>query len=212
MHGFSTIQRKEKRRKEIREESMYIHNHFKLRMKRFPMKVTARSFSRSSSTPSSSSATANRASLLRSAQCAEILRSSYFSSIKQEDRHISISIADLDELLIANKTRPSLFIPALECGGKVLGTLSNIIPGNIAKQMDEIINEGVVQCLNDSIREEIAMKCSDNGSEDIDVRDSLKFHRDIARHVPLNEKQNSPDRYEFMSQGIYQILKFSRLY
>ena len=181
-------------------------------MKRFPIKVTARSFSLSSSTPSSSLATANRASLLRSAQCAEILRSSYFSSIKQEDRHISISIADLDELLIANKTRPSLFIPALECGGKVLGTLSNIIPGNIAKQMDEIINEGVVQCLNDSIREEIAMKCGDNGSEDTDVRDSLKFHRDIARHVPLNEKQNSPDRYEFMSQGIYQILKFSRLY
>ena len=167
--------------------------------------------SSSSSSPLSQDTT-SLASILRSAQCAEIFRSSYFSSIKQDNRHISISIADLDELVMENRTRPSLLLPVVECGGMALGVLSNIIPTNIARQMDESVNEGVVQCLNDSVRDEIAIKASAS-DQNIDVRETLKFHRDLSQQMNINEEQKAgSNRYEFIAQGIYHMLKISRQY
>ena len=167
------------------------------------------SSSTSSSTPSPSGSVA---SLLRSAQCAEIFRSSYFSSINQEDRNISISIADLDQLLMDNKTRPSLLLPVLECGGKALGALSNVIPASMARQMDESVNGGVVQCLNDSIREEIAIK-SETEDVNVDLRETLKFHRDLSQQINVNREPSSKGtQHELIAQGIYQVLKLSRRY
>merc|ERR1719240_909876 len=99
--------------------------------------------------------------------------------------------------MMENRTRPSLLLPVLECGGKALGVLSNVIPTRIARQMDESVNEGVVQCLNDSVRDEIAMKSLTN-DQNIDVRETLKFHRDLSQQVNINGEQNvGGNRYEF---------------
>ena len=184
-------------------------------MKRFCSLLSRREISISYSTSSSlcsSSSSSTLAPLIRSAQCAEIFRSSYFSSINQEDRNISISVTDLDQLLMDNRTRPSLLLPVLECGGKALGTLSNVIPARIARQIDESVNEGVVQCLNDSIRDEIAMKSeSDDGNADL--RETLKFHRDLSEHINVNKEPSvKGNRHEFITQGIYQVLKLSCRY
>ena len=187
-------------------------------MKRFCSFLSRRetriSYSTSSSlySSSSSSTLASLAPLIRNAQCAEIFRSSYFSSLNQEDRHISISVTDLDQLLMDSRTRPSLLLPVLECSGKVLGTLSNVIPASIARKIDESVNEGVVQCLNDSIRDEIAMK-SETDDGNADLRETLKFHRDLSQHINVNKEPSvKGNQHELITQGIYQVLKLSCRY
>jgi hypothetical protein len=51
---------------------------------------------------------------IRQAQAAEVFRSSYLSA-KNSD--VTISVSDLDDLVLRNRARPSILIGAFDCAG-----------------------------------------------------------------------------------------------
>lgn len=108
---------------------------------------------------------------IRSAQAIELFRSSFYKSSKNS---INISISDLDQLILSEKVRPSLTIGVVETIGFLAGNLVRIIPANhVTSYTTKIIDEAITEQLNDSIRRL-------QSSENIDVKETLKFHRDVS--------------------------------
>ena len=106
--------------------------------------------------------------ILRLAQTVEIFRTSYFKSSHSS----SISISDIDDLVVSNKIRPSALVGIAETTGTSIGFLSKFLPQNCKADLDRSVNETSVQQLNDCIR-------SGRTNEGPDVIETLKYHRDL---------------------------------
>ena len=127
---------------------------------------------------------------LRKAQAAEIFRSAFGRSQGRS----SISVQDLDELVSARRVRPSLTVGAAEVSGMVLGTLSKYLPTGVSGFVTSAVDEAVKVQFNDSIRE-----LSVAPSEDSELKETLKYHRDFQ--VQDNAPDYSNSRYHQASIG-----------
>ena len=115
---------------------------------------------------------------LRKAQAAEVFRSAFGRSQGRS----SISVLDLDELVAARRVRPSLSVGAAEVSGLVLGSLSRHLPAGVSGFVTSAVDEAVKMQFNDSIRELSAAP-----SEDLELKEALKYHRDFQ------VQESSPD-------------------
>ena len=97
---------------------------------------------------------ANRVNLIdihiRKAHAAEIFRSSFY---EYQHTDVSVSVFDLDQLILSEKVRPSLLINPLELTGKILGTVTRILPKNVSNFVTEVVDDATLQVFNDSIRD-----------------------------------------------------------
>ena len=146
-------------------------------------------------------------SVVRSAQAVEVFRSSYLNN---RDKNLSVSTADIDDLIVLKDIRPSLLVGILDLTGKATGALTKVLPNSSSEVLNRIVNDCSVQELNDGMRSIY------NVSECEDIKATLKFHRDI---VTFNERDNddrttaveTEDRMaNMMAFGLNQIFRLTR--
>jgi hypothetical protein len=144
---------------------------------------------------------------LRNAQSAELFRSGFYMV---KDQSTVIPVEDLDQLIKTGNVRPSIFVGAYEVAGKSLGMLSRFAPPVVAEMIAEAVDEATVQQFNDSVR-----KMQLDGIDNIDLKETLKFHRDLRGSDPASEMPSDlyVDRAKVVAtQVIYQALKVSEKY
>ena len=151
---------------------------------------------------------------IRSAQAVEIFRSSFY---KQSNSDVQISLTDLDQIITSERVRPSYLVNCYATFGNITGKVSRFLPQETAKVLHQIVDDATTQQLNDSIRNLQA--------NNIDVKETLKYHRDIhtteeSRSDNNNSSTNTKtdtssmsskllESKNLLSTGLYQILKFS---
>ena len=173
--------------------------------KTFPI----RQFKRIAQTASlSCAATKESNQYVRNAQAAEIFRSSFYASKNGEN---SIPVEDLDQLVVRDNVRPSIFVNALEFTGLGLGLVSRFVPESISKSIAEAVEDAAVQQFNDNIRD---MQL--RNIDDVDVKETLKYHRELRGEEASDTKPDSTmpavDAKNALTQIIYHSLKFSTKY
>lgn len=147
---------------------------------------------------------------IRNAQAAEIFRSSFYTSRNQET---IIPLEDLDQLIVKDKVRPSIFVSALELTGLGLGLVSRFAPQSVSQTISEAVDDAAVQQFNDSIRDMQLQNI-----DDIDVKETLKYHRELrggdAWDAPQEKGSAMPtmDAKEALTQVLYHSLKLSTKY
>jgi len=119
---------------------------------------------------------------LRQAQSIELFRSKFCQTIGS---NTSISIRDIDDLIKANNVRPSSLMAGVEFLGFATGMAYKITPTPIKSYIVKGVNDAVAYQLNNSIRDlqEEDPSSSSNVAEGhlkADVKDTLKFHRDVS--------------------------------
>lgn len=146
---------------------------------------------------------------LRLAQASEIFRSQFYESTKLP---VSLSCHDLDELIISERTRPSILLGPLQLAGSVLGVVAKYAPVSFSKVLVHAVDDAAIQIYNDSIR---AMQDSPDATSDI--KEALKYHRDI-KASDENEKEVADrdplssifGRKEMIALGIKNFLSLSK--
>lgn len=156
---------------------------------------------------------------LRIAQTTENFRSCYY---KASNASLNLSLSDIDQLIITERVRPSILIEIYSKLGQITGNLNKF---NFSSEMKQIIDESVddacIQLLNDSVREL-------NHEQDVDIKETLKFHRDLRNSSDCrniheegdeNKKNNKNDKTfcsnlpiyskTLLTTGLYQFLKVS---
>lgn len=147
-------------------------------------------------------------SYVRNAQAAEIFRSSFYSSRNQESL---IPLEDLDQLVMRDKVRPSIFVTALELSGVGLGLVSRFAPKALSQGISEAVDDAAVQQFNDSIRD---MQL--NNIDNMDVKETLKYHRELrggdAWDASHENTMPEIDAKGAFTQVLYHSLKLSTKY
>ena len=115
---------------------------------------------------------------IRRAQSAEAFRSAYSSASKNS---VSISVADIDDLVKENYVRPSPLISAFQLGGLALGSLARVMPSSCTNIVTSIVDEAARTSLNNGLRE------GGDGMQG-DIKDTLKYHRDMKLVESETEK------------------------
>lgn len=106
---------------------------------------------------------------LRSSQAAESFRESF---AKSAGAAAVITSSDLDYHVVETKSRPSVFIDVFTGLGFALGTASRVMPNVASKLLLSSVDEACRRSINDDLR--------DVGDADMEVKDTLKYHRDIC--------------------------------
>ena len=152
----------------------------------------------------SSSNVDNLSSYIRSAHCTEIFRSTYYKASKAI---ITITPGDLDDIIVSEKVRPSVLLGCFENFGSALGTVARFAPTHISSVLTKVVDDAAQQQFNDSIREISAM-----GSESHDdVKETIKYHRDLTPNTPLDTAATSFNETAFiLATGLSNILNFTR--
>lgn len=123
---------------------------------------------------------------LRQAQSIELFRSKFCQTIGSD---ASISLIDIDDLVKANNVRPSSLIAGIELLGFATGVAYKLTPSPVRSYIVKGVNDAVSYQLNNSIRDlqEEDLSNSSSSANDIvegnlrtDVKDTLKFHRDVS--------------------------------
>lgn len=120
---------------------------------------------------SSSSSVDNTANYLRNAHASEVFRSAYHHG---KHSNTSVSVSDLDEMIVLERTRPSALLGVLDIAGTGLGLIARVTPECVSHTLTTAVEEATIQQFNDSIRSMHGMANDDDG-----LKDTLKFHRDI---------------------------------
>ena len=90
---------------------------------------------------------------------------------------MNVCIADIDQIVNYEKIRPSILLPVYEVVGTGLGIMSRLSPApSASKFLAEIVENASSMQLNDSIRS-ISL---DSPNDYYDVKETLKFHRDLS--------------------------------
>ena len=114
----------------------------------------------------------NNYSALRSTQAAEVFRSNY---AKMAGSDVTIQTTALDHLVGETQTRPSVLIDVYGVVGGVLGMITRGAPRELKNAVSGSVDEAVRRSLNDDIRDM-------DKNEEEEVKETLKFHRDITLH------------------------------
>ena len=119
---------------------------------------------------------------LRRAQAVELLRSNYLASSRSP---MTMTITDLDDMVAETGARPSLLLNGYGLFGSLLGQAARVAPAAMAEALTAVVNDVAEQSLNDSIREmstdvpTSSSGGSSSSSSSDDVRETLKYHRDL---------------------------------
>mmetsp|Transcript_20167 Transcript_20167/g.20268 ORF Transcript_20167/g.20268 Transcript_20167/m.20268 type:complete len:159 (+) Transcript_20167:266-742(+) len=146
---------------------------------------------------------------IRRAQAAEYFRSTY---AKSANSTVQISESDLNELVSSRFLRPSVLIDFWGVLGTAVGTASRFAPQPINKTIEKIVDDAVQQQFNDSIRD---MHQLNNDVIDIDVKETIKFHRELKLSNENDEESmvlnNSMEQgiIDAASTGLKQMLLLS---
>jgi len=129
---------------------------------------------------------------IRRAQAVEVFRAEFFRHAPKgsvgDGLSVSVSASDLDDLVVATRVRPSLFVGPFEAAGKVLGFASSLAPSSCASLIGQVVDDVAKQSFNDSIRE---LQQQPNVSED--VKETLKYHRDLRSSSSSSSSSSSDD-------------------
>lgn len=146
----------------------------------------------------------NLSSYIRSAHCTEIFRSTYYKASKAI---ITITPGDLDDIIVSEKVRPSILLGCFENFGTALGTVARFAPNHISSVLTKVVDDAAQQQFNDSIREISSMGSESN----YDVKETIKYHRDLTPNTPLDTAATSFNETTFvLSTGLSNILNFTR--
>lgn len=148
-------------------------------------------------------------SYIRSAHCTEIFRSTYYKASRAV---ITITPGDLDDIIVSEKVRPSILLGCFETLGTGLGTAARFAPTQFTTALTKIVDDAASQQFNDSIRE-----ISSIGSEtNDDVKETIKYHRDLAPNTPLDLSEAGNSKFDettfILSTGLSNILNLTRTY
>jgi demethoxyubiquinone hydroxylase (CLK1/Coq7/Cat5 family) len=136
---------------------------------------------------------------IRSAQAVETFRSAYYKSAKTP---ATLSMTDITQILLAERVRPSLFINLFEVLGHASGSIARIAPIRDAESLlTAAIDNAATQQLNDSIRRLSSL----DGAED--VRETLKFHRDIRVQMQEEEATSSDSNSSTANASLKDMLQ-----
>lgn len=172
------------------------------------------------------------ASIIRSAQAVESFRANFYKSSQAD---INISLNDIDHMINSGKVRPSLLLGVYEGLGYAAGSIVRLSPINrydISRFVTEVIDDASTQQMNDSIRFLSSQESSSSLDDQFavnDVKETLKFHRDIrssadsststasevdkdshnSHHSTDSSKNPFLEARNVISLGLYQALKVS---
>ena len=124
---------------------------------------------------------------LRQAQSIELFRSKFCPTIGS---NASISVGDIDDLVKANNVRPSSLMAGVEILGVATGLAYKLTPSPVKSYIVKGVNDAVNYQFNNSIRELQVEDSSNSAAEGhlkADVKDTLKFHRDVTVLVDPQE-------------------------
>lgn len=140
---------------------------------------------------------------LRQAQSIELFRSKFCQTIGSD---VSISVGDIDDLVKTNNVRPSSLIAGVELLGLATGIAYKLTPSPVKSYIVKGVNDAVAYQLNNSIRDlqdddhnKSSSTATASAAENYlraDVKDTLKFHRDItvsteAERAATNKNDNA---------------------
>lgn len=166
---------------------------------------TTSSTSSSTTSSSSSNITEEFHDCIRNAQATEIFRNTFLSASGNKE---TIGVSDLDELIIASRSRPSALLGLFQTTGFILGKTSKLLPSECSKLLVNVVNEASLQQFNDTIRNlhNISATMPEKNSENIssinsdtieEIKETIKYHRDIDLGI---EKMDSKDHQEHESK------------
>lgn len=147
-----------------------------------------------------------KAAVVRNAQASEVFRAAFLDASNNNDR---ISVNDLDDLISAQRVRPSALLGVFQIAGLVLGTATKLSPAPYANVLKKVVHDATLQQFNESIR--VIQQEGDAG--DIDTKETIKYHRDIdvGQAVAGSSEAVSDTGATFTSTtALYNILKVSR--
>eukprot|EP01041_Mallomonas_annulata_P002946 gene2946-5791_t len=140
----------------------------------------------------------NLSSHIRGAQAAECFRSTYSQS---SNSSVRISSSDLDDIVCTRYVRPSILIGFWGTLGAVVGSISRFTPRPVKNAIEKIVDDAVQEQLNDSIR-----KMQDEGlGGDIDVKETIKFHRDLSLSESTIETSSVPSMFKSTAEGVLTL-------
>lgn len=139
---------------------------------------------------------------VRNAHAAELFRQSYYMSKK--GGQTSITVEDLDQLVISENSRPSVLLPLVEISGKALALATHFVPPFCKDILDYAVDEATIQQFNDSIRD-----MQQDGVDNVDVKETLKFHRDVRNSddVSSGSTSNTGQTKSVVTTCLYHALK-----
>lgn len=140
--------------------------------------------------------------MMRSAQAVESFRSSFYKGAKNE---LYVSTADIEDCMINNKVRPSAILPVFEVVGATLGFSLALLPKDAKEIATRIIDNATSQQLNDGIRN-IQTLSSLTEDETFDVKETLKFHRDIRSSKTIDNMSSTENS---LTLSLYNVLRIS---
>lgn len=123
---------------------------------------------------------------LRRAQAVELFRSNFLSG---SHNGVSINVSDLDDMMRETRARPSLLLNGYGLLGTVLGRVSRVAPASCSATLSAIVNDVAEQSLNDSIR---AMAMDGSTDAHSDIRETLKYHRDLRSSMGPSPSDAAP--------------------
>lgn len=141
---------------------------------------------------------------VRTAHAAESFRSSFYESLHSD---INISVTDLEELIKLERVRPSALLDGYKCVGKSLGLLSRVMPTAVKDLVTEAVDDATIRQFNNSIR---SMQTEEQ--ENVDIKESLKYHRDIHSEKHESEQEKLPYGVGIktaVTEGLHHLLRVS---
>lgn len=132
--------------------------------------------------------------IIRNTHAAEVFRSAYLESSRSP---IRISTSDLDDVVMAQRTRPSALLGLFTVAGGVLGTASRVLPGSCKQVVHTMVNDVTMQQMNDNVRELQTMHVSND-----DLKETIKYHRDMDMSSHTADSSTHPHT---TAQGTQQI-------
>lgn len=147
---------------------------------------------------------------LRHAQASEMFRRSYLFGQRAQNR---VSVSDIDDLMIANRSRPSLLLGVLQFSGATLGMVSRVLPKDCSNNLNQVVQEATIQQFNDIIRD------LQHQSDCEDTKETIKYHRDLeatdvtasqAKTNTTNETSGIDTVTIAATTALYNILKLSK--
>ncbi len=105
-----------------------------------------------------------------------------------------MSTEDIDEIVIDRSVRPSLFLTPLQYLGTAVGVVTRVSRGVGGGVIEDIVDAASRTQLNDCIR--------DLGGDALDVKETIKFHRDVFAEESAVEKDTNSKKCDTTGPAI----------
>jgi hypothetical protein len=141
---------------------------------------------------------------VRVAQASEIFRSAF---LKSSGASVTISTADLDQLVAEERVRPSLMLGAFESLGSVSGMVCRLAPDIISSRIGRVVQQATQNQFNNCIRSIHENKDGFNSNNA--VKECLKYHRDLLPQQEGTTDDKTKPLEEALSAALTSVLGLS---